>query len=181
MILYLISLIIILKFIREQFEFKEVSRFRLFILPIIFTIQLVSQFKLLPSDYDLFVLVLIIAILIGLYQAIFTEIKVKKIHIDNKELEITYFRGGIHYLIGWILIFISQIVIYYLSSIENFHFNELYHELITEISRDLFIWVRFSNQPEYWYVIALYAFSTLSYSIFLSCKNANIRKKIFKF
>lgn len=181
MVIYILSLFIIFKFIKEQFEFKKIKRFKLLILPIFFIFRLLYTFNFSSNQFEVLMFIIIISAFVGFYQSTFTEIKLENLSMQNKNILTIYFKGGFNYLIGWIIIFISQIYISLIYTSEYLKIHNLSHELISEILKDLFILYRLFNQENSWYVWALYGFSTLSYSIFISIKNKHISKRLFKF
>ncbi|GFH39988.1 hypothetical protein [Pseudolactococcus insecticola] len=139
---------LIVRFIRDVFEFQKVRRFRYLVVPIIFLVLALNTGNA-SGDFNglLFFQTVVLSALIGIFQGRFASVRTDKI------------RGGWSYLIGWLLLFIYQL---YLT-----HDIVLQRELFIEIAKDLSVVYRMINmqntEPETWLMWLSFGLSQIIY------------------
>lgn len=177
------TLIITVYFIKKQFEFEKVSKVRYYMIPAFGAFQFVTNVSIKNAfDATLLVNVFVMSCLIGWYQTRDFAIKVhdeptkyivKENHQESPIYErALYSRGGRSYIVGWIAIFILQIVIGLVT--HTVSLDEVSHEWTAEILKDLLIFFRF-NHDEYWWIWEIFAVSNLSYYLILKNTNDQMR------
>lgn len=186
-----IAIIMILVYvIYQQVKFGEVKWLKYFFLPFFSFFQFFNQLEFMKGGAIEFAVVLIVSLLIGLYQAYFTSLRSgKKIiaYFNRKGKRSPIYRGvlqakgGIHYVIGWVLAFILQLGVVLYSSGVQFGSTSSVLAGFQVALLDLLIALRFVGaNSQSWIVWAIISFMSLSYSLFLSGFSPLFRKHVFQ-
>lgn len=180
----LLSLGIIIYFIKDQFSFSAVTRVRFLFLPLFCLYQFVSKINEVNlNGFIYFIVLFITSAIIGMYQGkdFMTKTYLRKgsFTIDNKGnrnylyRERLFSRGGRSYLIGWVIMFILSLLV-----ATNFHVHFdlllLFKELITEIMKDLTIWLRVTDKTSSWQIWELLGVSNIVYLIRIRMKSTKL-------
>ncbi len=179
----------LLYFIRKQFSYESVSKLTYYFLPSFSLLQVIFQFHYSQNNLIILLLCIFIGSSVGYYQAKYAMIRQHLIPMyvyfdDNGEKKNIYknqvaVKGGLHYLIGWITIFVIQVVIQVIFTASKVQLNSaLYGELL----EDLFSIYRlqdFQKGSQAWFTWSLYGFSSLSYLLFLCKRNIVIKEVLF--
>lgn len=180
--------LLLLYFIREQFEFSVVKKFTYFFLPVFSLIQVLLVFEPSQKSWLILGIAIIAGALVGYYQARYSNIlqeltPVYYFYEDGKERKIykkvVLVKGGHHYLYGWFAIFFVQVFIQIVILTQQ---EDLTHHLYEELLNDLFSIYRFQGLEEKsdsWYAWALYGASSLFYLFFLMKKFPKVKEILF--
>lgn len=184
---YAFVLILVIFFVREQFEHKRLNRVNFFVIPVFSLYQFLTNIEIKNlNDIILLTSIFLVATFVGYLQTISFEIDQQYIDThyfitteENKKIPITrevYFvKGGLSYLIGWVAIFMTQILVsLYFHEIQ---INDVEHELVNELINDIVVFLRIDDHKSWW-IWELFAVSNYSYYRFLLIKNNQFRKAI---
>ncbi len=178
----IISLIIVIYFVYDQFEFSRVTKIRFLFLPFFCLYQFITKFNFTHIiDLISIIIILLLAIGIGFYQSRSFKDKVMKIEsryffTDQNGQEVNayqkalYARGGRTYLVGWILIFLISLFLNGDFN-ENFNFYKFAHALVKEIIADLAIFTKLTETGDDWRTWELLGFANLAYLMFIRRKS----------
>lgn len=189
--LSVVVIVVILYFIRDQFEFSEVKRFTYLSIPLFSMFQFFNQMTWTLKNSIIFILIALFSVWIGIFQAKYSKVRVEKIpvsyYVDSTGQEkINYkkvikVKGGKAYLIGWLSIFTIQLLVQFLISKKMIETSTLIPEIMNDIIEDLFAPYRLfdiEKNKHTWYVWVLYGTSSLSYAISLSYMSPQIKAKL---
>lgn len=184
---YIFVLILVIYFVKEQFEHKQMNRLKFFAIPLFALYQFLSNIKIDDiTDIVLVVSIFIVATVIGYLQTLSFEIDQQNIEthyfvVDSQRQEqqimrrVYFVKGGLSYLIGWIAIFSVQIFVsLYFHEI---NFNEVEHEFMDELIKDIVVFLRF-NDHKSWWIWELLAVSNFAYYKFLLINNGKFKEAI---
>lgn len=188
MLVEIIIVILVLGyFIKDQFEFAQVTRLRYLFLPIAGLVVFLTTINHL-KDLPLAIILGLIAIAIGKFQTSSFEVRYKYLHtnlvyqadgvdypITKKEL---FSKGGANYLYGWLVIAFFQISISMIK--HGLNMSDLPSELLAEIFKDLFVIFRITDSESGWWVWELYSISSISYLICLVRSSPLLAQHILK-
>ncbi|MEG0255078.1 MAG: hypothetical protein RR554_11880 [Vagococcus sp.] len=181
---------VIIYFIKEQYNFSDVRRLNFLFIPLFSLFQFLKQMNFNQGIYVLWLgIITVVSLAIGYYQAnhskVIQEKRVVSYFTDQEGREVPIYRkvvqssGGTHYLFGWLLIFVFQLLM------ESFLFHKAItvsgssKEILDEIIKDIFSVYRvYDTEKTSWYVWALYGISSLSYTYFLGKKSPEFKEKI---
>ncbi|MCF6515340.1 hypothetical protein GSH19_04115 [Lactobacillus sp. S2-2] len=180
----LLSLGIIIYFIKDQFSFSAVTKVRFLFLPLFCLYQFVSKIDTMDlNGFIYFVALFIISALIGVYQGkdFMTKSYLRKgsftIDDDGKRhhlyRERLFSKGGNSYLIGWIIMFVITLLV---ETNFHIHFNLLLllKELLLEIMKDLTIWLRVTDKTSNWQIWEILGVSNIVYLIRIRMKSPKL-------
>lgn len=182
---------VIIYFIREQYNFSDVKKLNFLFIPLFSLFQFLKQMDFSQSSYVLWLgIITVVSLGIGYYQAkhsrIIQEKRAFSYFDDSEGNEVPIYRkvvkscGGTHYLIGWLLIFVFQLLMESLLFHKVITVSGSSKEILDEIIKDIFSVYRvYDTQKTGWYVWALYGISSLSYTYFLGKKSSVFKDKIF--
>ncbi len=181
---------IIIYFIKEQYSFSEVKKLNFLFIPIFSLYQFLTQMVWSINNTIALVVILVISVGVGLYQARKTRIRVEEKPIyymkNDKQEEVPIYKkivtsvGGSYYLLGWLFIFVAQMLVEVILFHQHLTLEGTTKELFDEIVEDVFSLYRiFNAHKSGWYVWALYGFSSSSYTLFLSHYSDHFKHKVF--
>lgn len=175
MTIFLVLLIV--WFVRGRSRFEEVKRLTSLIIPVFSILMFLINFK--PSHQN-FIMLLVIAVVsaaISFFQAHFTQVKVDP-ELDKYGRKKAQIKGGWPYLLGWVAIFIVELILIWIRTGEL----EIWKTLSSDLLLEIFEVSRFSSNESEWFIWALAGFTAYFYSVWLrlfhpSIKNALQRRK----
>lgn len=180
----------ILYFIYEQFEFSKVSRFSLLTLPIITFVLFYRSFYFSNRNFFILLTIFIVATGIGIFQTLNTQVYEKNIQKyfytndvgEEKQIyeKIIFSKGGTSYLVGWLLLFIFQIIIGVLIGAVPISFHGTFEKITKEILSDILEPYHIFRANNTWYTWAIYSISNLVYLICSLRKYPILKKVIFE-
>lgn len=177
-------------FIREQFEYNEVTRWNYVVIPVFAIGSLVMEFEWTIRSIIELLVIMAIGIIISYFQAKYTEVRP-----ENKEMsyfkdtegieqpiykKIVTAKGGIVYLCGWALILVVQILIELLVEHIVIDKNLIFSEIIREATREVISALRIGDENTSWSIWALIAATSGGYTHFLAKKSNDFHKAVFK-
>ncbi|MCV3741309.1 hypothetical protein OF387_08705 [Lentilactobacillus hilgardii] len=180
----IVSLLIIIYFVKDQFEFSKVTKMRLLFLPIFCLYQFFSKLNINSvHDIVMLIVILIFSISVGFYQSVnfktkelstskyfFVDDNGKEVNIYQKAL---YSRGGKSYLVGWLLVFLFTLL---LNSKFNsdLNFFKFIQELVDEMMKDLAIFMRVSDTNGGWKSWGILGITNIVYLFFIRHKSTKM-------
>ena len=163
MMTVILSLLLLIYFIRGQFGFERPKRWRYWLIPIFSLIMFGVTFKYSGINVIIALGMLILGTVIGMYQGQFATIRpIKKANLEDR-VEV---RGGLHYLIGWALILAIQVVAEAILKHEELAIAAVSKEAFQGVIEELFPLRRILGGG-WWVLWALSASSSLSYTLTL--------------
>ncbi|EEI24999.1 hypothetical protein [Lentilactobacillus hilgardii] len=181
-----VSLLIIIYFVKDQFEFSKVTKTRLLFLPIFCLYQFFSKLNINSvHDIVMLIVILIFSIVVGFYQSVNFKIKElstsKYFFIDDNGKEVNiyqkalYARGGRSYLIGWLLVFLFTLLLN--SKFNNdLNFFRFTHELVDEMMKDLSIFMRIKDKSSGWKSWGILGITNIAYLFFIRHKSIKMNQ-----
>lgn len=183
---------VIIYFIKEQYNFSDVKKLNFLFIPLFSLFQFLKQMDFSKSSYVLWLgMITLVSLGIGYYQAkhskVIQEKRITSYFKDANGQEVPIYRkivqssGGTHYLIGWLLIFVFQLLMETLLFHKVITVSSSSKEILDEIIKDIFSVYRvYDTEKTSWYVWALYGISSLSYTYFLGKNSPEFKEKIFR-
>lgn len=188
----IIFIIVIIYFIREQFDFNTVKKLNYFFLPLLSLYSFIVSFSLSWVNMIVLVIIIVSSLFIGHFQSIKTIVRIDSVPVyyfyddDDKEHKIykkvVKVKGGRNYLIGWIAIFVIQIIVQVLTTKHSLSSEYIVDNFVQDVFEEILSLYRvltFDENPNAWYVWALYGASSLSYTYFLAKKSPMVRGQLF--
>ncbi|WP_099974051.1 hypothetical protein [Lactobacillus terrae] len=168
----IVLLLLIVYFIKKQFEFEKTKRIYLLIIPVYSIIMFIFSFKPSVSNNLYLLVILVISAIVSYIQAKHTE-TITLPDKDKYNRPATEIKGGYVYLLGWIVIFIAELILIWFK-VGRLNILETLSE---EITLDLFKFKHFGNDSS-WFILALSGFSSYFYSLWLRLFNPDIKKSL---
>ncbi|GEO69148.1 hypothetical protein [Levilactobacillus acidifarinae] len=189
MVAFIVALFFI-KFIRDQFEFSSINRLSYWIIPIFCCYQFIRTFRWSPLNGGLTLLILLLALAIGRYQARHTRVRLEKTGSqyfrDTLGHEVPIYKkvitaqGGRQYLYGWLAVLIIQLVLEATYLHEVLTPGKVFEEATTEVLADVLTFYRLTGASHgSWILWALTAFSSLAYTLLLARKSPLAKQALF--
>lgn len=187
----LISVIFIIYFIREQFEFGRASRLELVAIPAFAAYQFFDKYKYTHNSVLLLIAIILISLAVSWYQAKNTRVRTIdtavywfKLPNDDEDHPIykkeVVTRGGRPYLVGWALIVFAQLILEIFFVHEHLTSKQIGSQIIGEMLRDMAGAFRFSDAGSgSWMIWALTTFSSAGYTLWLLRKSPALRGVVF--
>lgn len=190
MFIPLIVAIVFIKFIKDQFEFSAIRWISYWFIPIFCLYQFARTFTWSPLNVLLTVGLVLVAYLVGHYQTAHTQVRLEETGSqyfrDANGQEVPIYRkvvtaqGGRHYLYGWLIILVLQIVIEGTYLHEVLTVDHVFEATYKEVLADVLIFYRFSGgRHSSWILWGLTAFSSLSYTLLLAHKSPLANRVLF--
>lgn len=189
----IIIIAVILYFIKEQFEFSNVTKLTYFFIPLFSLYQFLTLFSYSNLNILFLFIILLASIFVGHFQARYSVVKIENIPIyyyqdtqgDEKEIykKSVKVKGGKNYLFGWLIIFSIQLILQYIVNHQGFLVSEIGHELYEDILKDVLFIFRLADaksKTAAWYVWAMYGTSSLAYTYFLAAKSPSVHAVLFR-
>lgn len=184
-------ILIFLYFIKKQFEFNPITPLGYWIIPLLSLYEFFLTFKWSLINLVLLLGILLFASAVGHYQAKHTKIQLEEIGIsyfrDLSQNEVPIYRksvtseGGRHYLYGWLITIIIQLLIeaFYLG--EHLTVGGIWEDFFREMVADILTVYRFSGiyKNVNWTIWALAGLTNLSYILCLTKKSQIARQALF--
>lgn len=174
MITVILSLLLLIYFIRGQFGFERPTRWRYWLIPIFAAVMFVITFKLSVANVLTAIVMILIGIAIGTYQGHFATIQAVDADTDTAHVEV---RGGLHYLIGWLLILVIQLAAEVVFTHEHLEWSSISKEAFQSVIEELFPFRRLHGGG-WWVLWALSASASLSYTLTLVQRSPGFRATI---
>lgn len=188
----IILIILIIYFIRQQFNFNKVKKVTYFFLPLLSLYSFITSFSISKRNFIALLIITVSSLFIGYFQSSKSVVRSDSVPVyyfyddAGKEHEIykkiVKVKGGRYYLIGWIGIFILQILIQIMITRSKISSGEIIQDFtqdIIEAILDVYQLFGLQKNQGSWYVWALYGISSLSYTYFLTKKSPMVRSKLF--
>lgn len=179
-------------FIYEQFNYNTVRKINYYFLPIMSLIQCLNHFSASQYNLVLLMIILMISIAVGFFQAKYSKIREKKqaryYYKNEKGIEQTVYakvvqvKGGHHYIIGWVIIFVTQLILQFVVTRAQISMGQIQKALGAELLEDflsVYLVINLKDNASTWYVWALYGASTLAYTFFLAKRSKLVAEKLF--
>ncbi|MCH4172622.1 MAG: hypothetical protein LKF36_15490 [Lactobacillus sp.] len=171
LLLDLLLLLGVVHITRKAFRFEQIGRFEHVILPIYSLIMFLSGMVWQTKDVLIMLGLIIIASLIGYYQASKVEIKIEP-QLDNAQRPLVKIKKNRPYVIGWFLVFIiGALCSFWLEPTAD---HSLLAELAQEIEGDLWIGFKFGAHNT-WFTWLLAGVTSFSFVRFLQAKDRRIQ------
>lgn len=188
----ILSIVVIIYFVIDQFEYSLVHRFSFWLLPLFTCYLFMKTFVYSPLNLGLAVALAIFAAAVSYFQAAATQIRQEKriqLYFENDQHEevpvyrrVVTSQGGRRYLEGWLLVLLVQIIIEvtYLNKALSVH--NVWEIVWTEIIGDLLTTYRFATASSHtsWILWALMGFTSLGYTLWLSRRSPEVHEAIFQ-
>lgn len=170
----IICVLLLMYFIKQQFEFERPRRFTYIIVPVITFVLFIENF--VPSQINLISVagIIILGVIAGMFQGFNAQIK--EVLTDNNEKRVKI-KGGWPYLLGWLLILITQIGISVFLKGTEFSIIELSKEIVNLILEELLPFRKF-DEESWWALWALSTSSSITYTFILSRRSEYFRETI---
>lgn len=186
----LLVIIFLVYFIREQFEYNEVTRWNYVLIPIFTIGSLIMKFEWTIQSMIELLIIISIGVMISYFQSKYTQVRLETKEIsyfkDNEGIEhaiykkIVKAKGGIRYLCGWTLILVVQFLIELLIEHVVIDKNMIFSEIVREAVREVISSLRIGDENTSWSIWALIASSSSGYTYFLAKKSSIFHKAVFK-
>lgn len=189
----IIILAVIIYFIKEQFEFSNVTKLTYFFIPLFSLYQFLTLFSYSNLNIVFLFIILLTSVFVGHFQASHSIVKIENIPIyyyqdtkgNEKEIykKTVKVKGGRNYLLGWLIIFSIQLILQYLVNHRGLSASEIGHELYEDILKDVLIIFRLADarsKTDAWYIWAMYGTSSLAYTHFLAAKSPSVHAALFR-
>lgn len=189
----ILLIILILYFIRQQFNFNLVTKVTYFFLPVISLYPFLMSFNFSKRNLIALFIIMISSLLIGYFQS-----KKSIVRMDSEPVyyfynhtgqEVTIYKkivkvkGGSFYLIGWIAIFVIQMIMQVMITSQGLSSSEIvknFGQSVLDDTLEIYRLFDLKDNKGSWYTWALYGLSSLSYTYFLSRKSDMVSKRIFE-
>ncbi|GEO78428.1 hypothetical protein FD29_GL001109 [Companilactobacillus mindensis DSM 14500] len=186
-----VTALILIYFIYDQFEFSSISRISFWIIPILTMYQFFNTVKWSKVNLVIILILILFAIAVGYYQADHTKIRLEETSStffrDQNGQEVPIYRkvvtaqGGRHYLYGWLIILIVQILLEVVYLHEKFIPLKIWDVFVEEVIADIFSFTRFvGSEHTSWIIWALISFTSFSYTLWIAQMSPIARRKLFK-
>lgn len=190
MFLPIVIAIVFVKFIKDQFEFSAITWISYWFIPIFCLYQFVRTFVWSPINVALTIGLIIVSVLVGHYQTAHTQVRLEETGSqyfrDANGQEVPIYKkvitaqGGRHYLYGWFVILVLQILIEGTYLHQVLTMDHVFEETYKEILADVMIFYRFTGaRHSSWILWGLTAFSSLSYTLLLAHKSPLANRVLF--
>lgn len=185
------TVLILIYFIHDQFEFSSITRISYWIIPIFGLYQFFNTIKWNRLNLLIIILLAIFAAAIGYYQAIHIKLRLEETAStyfrDSNDQEVPIYKktitaqGGRHYLYGWLMVFVIQLLIETIYLHESLTPVKIWDVFFDEVLADLFSFTRFVDAKHTsWIIWALTSFTSLSYTLWIAKISPLARQKLFK-
>ncbi|MGR3741128.1 hypothetical protein [Companilactobacillus sp. DQM5] len=170
----ILGVIILIYFIYKQYSFETPKRFTYLIIPIYSIIMFFITLK--SANLIIILSIFIIGIIIGIFQGHYAKVKP---YVGDSGKKCVQIKGGSAYLIGWVLILITEILIEIYLMHHSLSGNQYFSELKGSIVEELlpFNRIRKSQAWEFW---ILTGSASLMYTTVLSYRFPEFRQTIKK-
>lgn len=170
----IIGVLLLIYFIKKQFEFEQPKRFTYVIVPVITLILFINNF--IPNQTNLINVlgIIILGIIAGTFQGYNAQIKEVDTDRNEKRIEI---KGGWPYLLGWLLILITQVGISIILRGTELSIVELSKEIVDLILEELLPFRKFNGET-WWALWALSTSSSITYAFVLSRRSEYFKETI---
>ncbi|MHC5228761.1 hypothetical protein ACYSNW_10825 [Enterococcus sp. LJL99] len=186
----LLVMLFFVYFIREQFEYNEVTRWNYVLIPIFTIGSLIMKFEWTVQSIVELLIIMGIGGIISYFQAKYTQVRLETKEIsyfkDTEGIEHPIYKkmvtakGGIVYLCGWTLILVVQFLIELLVEHVAIDKNLIFSEIIKEAAREVLSSLRIGDENTGWSIWALIASTSGGYTYFLAKKSSDFHKAVFK-
>lgn len=187
----LLIILIIVHFVKDQFDFSAVTRLGYWIIPIFTLYQFIRTFAWSTLNVVTLAIIVIFASWVGRYQARHTRIQLEETATtyfrDAQQHEVPIYRkvvtaqGGRHYLYGWLMTLGAQFVIELTYLHEHLTLSKIGAEFFTEVLADLMSFYRFTGAARHtsWTLWALTGATSLAYTLWLTRKSPAVKRTLF--
>lgn len=165
------------RFIEGTFDYEEVTRLRMVIIPLYSLVMMVLTVHqhYTTEKLELAAALFLVGVVIGIFQA--SKVQIKDDHkVDAYSRPVIAVKRDWPYLIGWIIIFIICIGVE-ISETPALGHEEILHELLTEIFKDL-SFVSFFFSKTSWFTWVLNVASSFAYEICLFTRYPVVRQAV---
>ena len=171
LLLDLLLLLGVVHITRKAFKFEKIGRFEHVILPIYSLIMFLSGMVWQTKDILIMLFLLVLAILIGYYQASKVEFKVDSNPADASR-PVVEIKKNRPYIVGWFLVFIIGAL--FSLWLEPTAKHSLITEFAKEVEGDLWLGFNFGAEKT-WFTWLLAGASSFSFVRFLARKEPRVQ------
>ncbi|WP_191982774.1 hypothetical protein [Levilactobacillus zymae] len=182
--------IILIYFIHDQFEFSKITRISFWIIPLSTLYQFFNTFVFNRTNLLIVGGLILFSIAIGYYQASHTKVRLEEtsntFFRDATGQEVPLYKkvitaqGGRHYLYGWLLVLVVQILIEALYLHEPLTPVKIWDVFLEEVMADLFSFSRFIDGAHTsWIIWALASFTSFGYTFWIARLHPLAYRKLF--
>lgn len=187
----IITILILIYFIYQQFEYEKIRRVTYVAIPIFAIYQITQTLPDMKSGTPIFIVILvfILGAGIGLFQASRAQVKEARAQIGFAEVageEVPVYKkqvlvkGGARYLIGWAAIILAKFL---LALLLHLHIHEsLIDAFVQDALKDMFFFLSFTQKEgaTAWMDWTLIGISSAVYTLRLMQKHPLVKAKLIR-
>lgn len=175
----LLLVLLVHRFVKGTFDYEKVTRMRMVIIPLYSLVMMILTVHtgFTTEKLKLAVILFLVGAVIGIFQA--SQVRVKNTgEFDRFRRPVIEVKRDLAYLVGWIAIFIICVGVEAFEG-ASFGHEDIFHELMIEIMRDLSVITLFFNKTA-WSTWVLNVASSFAYEICVFTKYPIVRQAVGK-
>lgn len=169
----ILLVLLLIYFIRKQFKFDEVKRIYILIIPAFSIIMFLIRFEPSENNFIILAIIALISAAISWFQAQFTQVRIDT-ELDKYGRKKAQIKGGWPYLLGWVFVFSTEIILIWTQTGKL----NIFETLSSDLRLELFEFSRFSSNESEWFIWALSGFTAYFYSLWLRLKHPDIKNAL---